>query len=441
MDFNHRSPPHRQNGNNNSNNYATNFHERSPYNNNDSSSMLHHINNTPKQKQTLNSETFYQHQHPSIYNSSSSNTKSSRRNLMERRRAKSECLSPSHSPNQYQPVKSYHNRDQHQQDAWSVHRSPRQLVNPIDDELDLEAEYNFPSWHTRNRYRASSESSSDYYYFRDNFPDAEDYRNKRSRESYSVSPGKYRSASHHQQQQQNSHRVTNKSSFSVLVNNSNHHQYRHSPKLKARSHYMSHKAGIVRVSSPLHKKRLEMWKSQSQSTNSNHSNHSNSNSSIPSNSIPSIDSHSASYTPKISPDDDEEDFDEEEEDPPGPEDQVDDDITDPEDTYESSLSLSYSERSLPALTLNTDCVLGGRVPGAPFSQSLFPFVPPYITFASYEEKGPEMPAVIHKQLKWKLTTITPLLVRKIILNTGFRLMKSKLKVSNIIFYVYFFQCC
>lgn len=433
MDFNHRSPPHRQNGNN-SNNFTSNFHERSPYSNNDSSSMLHHINNTPKQKQTLNSETFYQHQHPSIYNSS--NTKSSRRNLMERRRAKSECLSPSHSPNHYQSVKSHQNRD-HQPDAWSAHRSPRQLTNPVEDELDLDAEYNFPSWHPRNRYRASSESSSDYYYFRDNFPDIEDYRNKRSRDMYSMSPGKYRSASHQSPQQQN-HRVTNKSSFSVLVNNSNHHQYRHSPKLKARSHYMSHKTGIVRVSSPLHKKRLEMWKSQSQSTNSNHSNHSNSNSSIPSNSIPSIDSHSATFTPKISPDDDDEDLDEEEEDPPGPEDQVDDDdMTDPEDTYESSLSLSYSERSLPALTLNTDCVLGGRVPGAPFSQSLFPFVPPYITFASFEEKGPEIPAAIHKQLKWKLTTITPLLVRKILLNTGFRLMKSEFKVSNSILC----QCC
>jgi tubulin polyglutamylase TTLL4 len=102
-------------------------------------------------------------------------------------------------------------------------------------------------------------------------------------------------------------------------------------------------------------------------------------------------------------------------------------MTDPEDNYESSLSISSSERSVvaPAPTINTDCVQGGRVLSAPFAPSLFPFVPPYITFATFEEKGPEIPAIIHKQLKWKLTTITPLLVRKVLLNTGFRLMKSE----------------
>lgn len=374
MDFNHRSPSIHQNGNNN---YTSNYHERSPYSN-DSSSMLQHINNTTtKQKHVVNTpEKFYQHQHPSIYSSKAKPP--SRRNLMDRRRAKSECISPSMSPSHYQTTKSPPIRDSRQSDnAWAAHRAPRQLAKTIDNDLDQDVEYNFPSWHSRSRYRASSESASDFYYFRDNFPDIDDFRmSKRSREMYPVSPpGKYRSVSQQEHEQQQ--RVTNKSSFSVL----NHHQYRHSPKLKARSQYMAHKAGIVRVSSPQHKKRLEMWKSQNQSANSNNSNHSNSNLSIPSNSIPSIDSHSATFTPKISPDDDDDDeSNDDEEDPPGPDDQNEDDMTDPEDTYESSLSLSYSDRSLPVATLSSDCVLGGKVLSGPFSQSLFPFVPPYITF-------------------------------------------------------------
>ena len=151
-----------------------------------------------------------------------------------------------------------------------------------------------------------------------------------------------------------------------------------------------------------------MWKSQSSSA---------------SNSIPSTE------TPVDVEDNDDDDSDVDDEDEPpimyGPGDQiVDDDMTDPEDNYETSLS----ERSVvvPAPTINTDCVQGGRVLSAPFAPSLFPFVPPYITFATFEEKGPEIPAIIHKQLKWKLTTITPLLVRKVLLNTGFRLMKSEL---------------
>lgn len=109
----------------------------------------------------------------------------------------------------------------------------------------------------------------------------------------------------------------------------------------------------------------------------------------------------------------------------------DNEMTDPEDNYESSLSISSSNGSLAQLNnknptaINTDCVHGGRVLQGPLAPSLFPFVPPFITFASFEEKGPELPPAIHKILKWKLTTITPLLVRKVLLNTGFRLMKSE----------------
>jgi hypothetical protein len=34
------------------------------------------------------------------------------------------------------------------------------------------------------------------------------------------------------------------------------------------------------------------------------------------------------------------------------------------------------------------------------------------------------PDAIHKQLKWKLTTITPVVVRTVLSNSGFRLLKS-----------------
>lgn len=373
-----------------------------------------------------------------------------------RRRARSECLSPSRSPqhyqSQHQPQQQYQDRynlkpltsngfsKDHQADLWRMHRHEEQMNSYRDYQHEMhqaeaykhrfhhlqidgkgvqleemepthdEMVNNYTSWHQRRRFRASSESASHDYYLRESYPD-DDIRVKRTREA-PISPVKERrsTASHH---------VTNpRNSFSVLVNNTTH--YRYSPKSKVRSHYVGHKVGVVRVSSPLHKsqaQRMQMWKNQSSST---------------SNSIPSTESHSTPETPQVDDDDDDtdDDSDDEEEPPIYPSEQVaDDDMTDPEDNYESSLSISSSDRyvALPAPTINTDCVQGGRVLSAPFAPSMFPFVPPYITFATFEEKGPELPAMIHKQLKWKLTTITPLLVRKVLLNTGFRLMKSEYK--------------
>lgn len=72
-----------------------------------------------------------------------------------------------------------------------------------------------------------------------------------------------------------------------------------------------------------------------------------------------------------------------------------------------------------------DSVQGQRVKSGPLTPSLFPYVPPYITFASHEGKGPQMPLTIKKVLKWKLTTITPIVIRKVLLNSGFRLLKRK----------------
>lgn len=72
-----------------------------------------------------------------------------------------------------------------------------------------------------------------------------------------------------------------------------------------------------------------------------------------------------------------------------------------------------------------DSVQGQCVNSGPIAPSLFANVPPYITFVTHAEKGPAMPANIRKVLKWKLTTITPIVIRKVILNSGFRLLKRK----------------
>lgn len=71
------------------------------------------------------------------------------------------------------------------------------------------------------------------------------------------------------------------------------------------------------------------------------------------------------------------------------------------------------------------CVVGGRSSAAPFSPSLFPNVPLYFSFASHLEAGPTLPPCITKIMKWKLTPVTPVVVRKVLTNTGFRLLKRE----------------
>jgi hypothetical protein len=417
MDFKHKSsPPHHQNGNQA---YMEHHHQqhRSPYNElSTNQSLLHHINTKHEQQQQQqyhnHAMDVYDYQQQQKHHQNTMFVKNhyhSPKARHLRRRARSECLSPSRSPQHY----PQYPKQQPKEDLWRMHRDTyteqpnmHRFHNLQIDGKGVQYEdyddYNYASWHQQRRFRASSESASHDYYFREAQP--EDVRTKRTREATN-SPAKERRSL-----PPRAHHVTNpKNNFSVLVNNTTH--YRYSPKSKVRSHYVGHKVGVVRVSSPLHKARIQMWKSQSSSA---------------SNSVPSTE------TPPQNDDDEDSDSDSDDDDEPpiiyGPGEQViDDDMTDPEDNYESSLSISSSERSIaqPAPTINTDCVQGGRVLSAPFAASLFPFVPPYITFATFEEKGPEIPAIIHKQLKWKLTTITPLLVRKVLLNTGFRLMKSE----------------
>ncbi|KOB66036.1 Tubulin polyglutamylase TTLL4, partial [Operophtera brumata] len=63
--------------------------------------------------------------------------------------------------------------------------------------------------------------------------------------------------------------------------------------------------------------------------------------------------------------------------------------------------------------------------------SLFPRVPPYIKFVAHDETTPvKIPLPIQKHLKWKMTTITPIVVQKTLTNSGFRLVKSECDTSE-----------
>ncbi|KAH8372542.1 hypothetical protein KR200_006233 [Drosophila serrata] len=58
------------------------------------------------------------------------------------------------------------------------------------------------------------------------------------------------------------------------------------------------------------------------------------------------------------------------------------------------------------------------------SPSLFPNVPPYLNFTSHADKGPPMPAALHRVLKWKLSPVMPKIVKRVVLNSGFRIIKN-----------------
>lgn len=61
------------------------------------------------------------------------------------------------------------------------------------------------------------------------------------------------------------------------------------------------------------------------------------------------------------------------------------------------------------------------------SPSLFSHVPPSINFCQYHEKTVDFPLVIGRLLKWRFTNITPLIVRKTIVNSGFKITKKTLQ--------------
>ncbi|XP_036214571.2 tubulin polyglutamylase ttll-4 isoform X1 [Bactrocera oleae] len=58
------------------------------------------------------------------------------------------------------------------------------------------------------------------------------------------------------------------------------------------------------------------------------------------------------------------------------------------------------------------------------SPSIFPNVPPYLNFSSHAEKGPAVPPTLHRVLKWKLSPVMPKIVKRVVLNSGFRIIKN-----------------
>jgi tubulin polyglutamylase TTLL4 len=50
--------------------------------------------------------------------------------------------------------------------------------------------------------------------------------------------------------------------------------------------------------------------------------------------------------------------------------------------------------------------------------SYFPYVPPYLNFCNHDEEGEQLPTDIKKFMKWRLSPITPVVIRKTVSSTG-----------------------
>ncbi|GJQ80119.1 hypothetical protein Trydic_g19400 [Trypoxylus dichotomus] len=67
---------------------------------------------------------------------------------------------------------------------------------------------------------------------------------------------------------------------------------------------------------------------------------------------------------------------------------------------------------------------GDSSPCWPLRESLFPHIPPYINFNTFDAQARYDLPQGRRHLKWKLSTITPILVRKTLQNTGFLLVRK-----------------
>lgn len=93
-------------------------------------------------------------------------------------------------------------------------------------------------------------------------------------------------------------------------------------------------------------------------------------------------------------------------------------------THSGDRLLSSSKNSSTLLlTQSSDEDL--RNPDSVLVSSLFPYVPPYLSFSSNTKKGPYVPPELHRVLKWRVTNIMPKVVRLILANSGMRMLKSK----------------
>ncbi|KAL7738920.1 hypothetical protein ACLKA6_016923 [Drosophila palustris] len=86
------------------------------------------------------------------------------------------------------------------------------------------------------------------------------------------------------------------------------------------------------------------------------------------------------------------------------------------------LSSSPKDSTILLLSQTSDEDL--RNPDSVLVPSLFPYVPPYLSFSSNTQKGPDVPAELHRVLKWRVTSIMPKVVRLILANSGMRMLKK-----------------
>ncbi|ESO93174.1 hypothetical protein LOTGIDRAFT_176747, partial [Lottia gigantea] len=75
-------------------------------------------------------------------------------------------------------------------------------------------------------------------------------------------------------------------------------------------------------------------------------------------------------------------------------------------------------------------ITGGVYTRPALRPSLFPNIPPTINFISENEKVELLPWEIRKLLKWRMSPITPNIVKSALARVGFRISKSKLKVYH-----------
>ena len=95
-----------------------------------------------------------------------------------------------------------------------------------------------------------------------------------------------------------------------------------------------------------------------------------------------------------------------------------------------SFSLGDEAKSkVTASGANGGVMVGGPVvknTEPPLRRSLFSHTPPSINFVHHNEV-PEtpLPAELRKNLRWKLSTFTPAVMKKVVTNTGFRLVSIR----------------
>ncbi|KAH8412750.1 hypothetical protein KR009_005311, partial [Drosophila setifemur] len=106
-------------------------------------------------------------------------------------------------------------------------------------------------------------------------------------------------------------------------------------------------------------------------------------------------------------------------------------LSDTEDGYRAhayklthSVDRFSSAQSTPSFLSSQSSDDDIKNPDSLLVPSLFPYVPPYLSFSSNTKKGPRVPPELHRVLKWRITNIMPKVVRLILANSGMRMLKK-----------------